>query len=83
MDGYCSIADKGQINDVFTYQNIQESRRQASKAQVYAQNMEDLTAVTYEIAQKTQRETVAMKIITLVTLFFLPATFIAVSQARS
>lgn len=33
----------------------------------------------YEIAQKTQQETVSMRIITLVTLFFLPGTFISVS----
>ena len=32
-----------------------------------------------EIARKTKTETVSMKIITLVTLFFLPGTFIAVS----
>lgn len=31
------------------------------------------------IARKTKTETVSMKIITLVTLFFLPGTFIAVS----
>ena len=31
-----------------------------------------------EIARKTKTETVSMKIITLVTLFFLPGTFISV-----
>lgn len=61
-----------------------EARRQ-SQAQQSAKNMEAMsqrieliTADMHEIAQKTQRETVSMRIITLVTLFFLPGTFIAV-----
>ena len=33
-----------------------------------------------DIARKTQTETVSMKIITLVTLFFLPGTFISVCR---
>lgn len=41
--------------------------------------MEIVTNKMSEIARKTQTETVSMKIITLVTLFFLPGTFIAVS----
>jgi hypothetical protein len=40
--------------------------------------MQGITVEMHEIARKTQRETVSMRIITLVTLFFLPATFIAV-----
>lgn len=40
--------------------------------------MQDMTVAMHEIARKTQRETVSMRIITLVTLFFLPATFMAV-----
>ena len=41
--------------------------------------MEMMTKDMSEIARKTKTETVSMKIITLVTLFFLPGTFIAVS----
>jgi hypothetical protein len=41
--------------------------------------MEQLTDSMHVIAKKTERETVSMKIITLVTLFFLPGTFISVS----
>ena len=41
--------------------------------------MEIITNNMSEIARKTKTETVSMKIITLVTLFFLPGTFIAVS----
>lgn len=33
-----------------------------------------------EIARKTKIETVSMKVITLVTLFFLPGTFISVGR---
>lgn len=37
-----------------------------------------MTKEMNDIALKTQTETVSMKIITLVTLFFLPGTFISV-----
>ncbi|KAL8908990.1 MAG: hypothetical protein Q9171_005220 [Xanthocarpia ochracea] len=39
--------------------------------------MEKVTHEMSRIARKTKTETVSMKIITLVTLFFLPGTFIA------
>ena len=42
--------------------------------------MEHLTHDMSEIARKTKSETVSMKIITLVTLFFLPGTFISVGS---
>src|ERR1700684_4113998 len=41
-------------------------------------NMETLTKEMNELAKKTKQETVSMRIITLVTLFFLPGTFISV-----
>lgn len=41
--------------------------------------MESLTHDMSAVAHKTKSETVSMKIITLVTLFFLPGTFISVS----
>lgn len=41
--------------------------------------MEKISDAMFDIAKKTQQETVSMKIITLVTLFFLPGTFISVS----
>jgi Mg2+ and Co2+ transporter CorA len=40
--------------------------------------MQTLTGEMHELAQKTTQETVSMRIITLVTLFFLPGTFISV-----
>lgn len=64
---------------MFTYQNVQESRRQARRADCYSRNMEDLATVTLHISQKTEKETVTMKIISWVTILFLPATFISVS----
>ena len=43
-------------------------------------NMEQLTREMNALAQKTTQETVSMRIITLVTLFFLPGTFISVGS---
>jgi Mg2+ and Co2+ transporter CorA len=50
----------------------------ARRAQMSAENMEAMTVDMHHIAQKTKQETVSMRIITLVTLFFLPGTFISV-----
>jgi hypothetical protein len=41
--------------------------------------MEMMTKDMHILTQKTTQETVSMRIITLVTLFFLPGTFISVS----
>jgi Mg2+ and Co2+ transporter CorA len=49
------------------------------KAQESADRMEKITVEMHEIARKTKQETVSMKIITVVTLFFLPGTFMSVS----
>ena len=40
--------------------------------------MEDMTKDMNKLALQTKEETVSMKIITLVTLFYLPGTFISV-----
>jgi hypothetical protein len=52
----------------------------AEKAQQSAVKLESMTEKMYDIADKTKQETVSMRIITLVTLFFLPGTFISVSS---
>jgi Mg2+ and Co2+ transporter CorA len=44
-----------------------------------AHNMEGLTKLTVVIGIMAQREAIAMRIITIVTLIFLPATFVSVS----
>ena len=41
-----------------------------------------MTEEMRELAVKTKQETVSMRIITLVTLFFLPGTFISVSRVK-
>lgn len=41
--------------------------------------MEEMTARMQEIANRTEKETVSMRVITLVTMFFLPGTFISVN----
>jgi Mg2+ and Co2+ transporter CorA len=61
-----------------------DSRRQMQAQQStnnmvsMSKRMQDITEDMHDIASRTQRETVSMRIITLVTLFFLPGTFIAV-----
>lgn len=45
--------------------------------------MEAMTEAMHHIAVKTKQETVSMRVITLVTLFFLPGTFISVSYLSS
>lgn len=51
----------------------------AKISKISTQKMEVMTRDMYKMTQKTQQETVSMRIITLVTLFFLPGTFICVS----
>lgn len=58
---------------------MEASKMLALKAQQSAESMEFMTRDMHLIAKKTEQETVSMKIITLVTLFFLPGTFISVS----
>lgn len=41
--------------------------------------MEELTQLTIKIGTMSQREAIAMRIITVVTLIYLPATFVSVS----
>ncbi|KAL8938634.1 MAG: hypothetical protein Q9211_003118 [Gyalolechia sp. 1 TL-2023] len=59
------------------FQNTKFNKVIASASKKSTQKMEFMTNEMSEIARKTKTETVSMKIITLVTLFFLPGTFIA------
>lgn len=45
--------------------------------------MEELTVSMHDIGLQAQKEAVAMRIITVVTLFYLPATFVSVSLQQS
>ncbi|KAL1635092.1 hypothetical protein SLS56_001844 [Neofusicoccum ribis] len=62
---------------ILEYRNMEASRMFAEKAQLSANSMESMTRDMHQIAVKTKQETVSMRIITLVTLFFLPGTFIS------
>ncbi|KAL8932217.1 MAG: hypothetical protein Q9216_006923 [Gyalolechia sp. 2 TL-2023] len=72
------IADrKTLLYGLLEYQNTKSNKVLASASQKSTKKMEIMTNDMSEIARKTKTETVSMKIITLVTLFFLPGTFIA------
>ncbi|KAH8707101.1 hypothetical protein GQ44DRAFT_831069 [Phaeosphaeriaceae sp. PMI808] len=68
---------KSLLNGILQYRSNKASESSAKKAEVSASQMAALTLDMHEIAQKTKRETVSMRVITSVTLFFLPATFLA------
>lgn len=63
-----------QLHSILEYQNT-ETNKQSTK------NMMTMTEDMNDIARKTKIETVSMKVITVVTLFFLPGTFISVCSA--
>ncbi|KAL8693617.1 MAG: hypothetical protein Q9218_001575 [Villophora microphyllina] len=72
------IADrKTLLYGLLKFQNTRSNMLMASESQKSTRKMEKMTHEMSEIARKTKTETVSMKIITLVTLFFLPGTFIA------
>jgi O-glycosyl hydrolase len=58
---------------------MEASKLLAARAQQSTENMELITGDMHSLALRTKQETVSMRIITLVTLFFLPGTFISVS----
>ncbi|KAI9780709.1 MAG: hypothetical protein M1816_002758 [Peltula sp. TS41687] len=68
---------KSLLYGILDYRNMEASKHLSQKAQQSTDKMEKMTQKMHEIAKKTERETVSMKIITLVTLFFLPGTFIS------
>ena len=57
---------------------MKANQSMAMQARLSAYNTETMTLDMHEIAKKTKLETISMRIITLVTLFFLPGTFISV-----
>ncbi|KAH7393821.1 hypothetical protein DE146DRAFT_660113 [Phaeosphaeria sp. MPI-PUGE-AT-0046c] len=68
---------KNLLNGLLQHRSVKTSAEFAKKAQQSADHMETMTIEMHEIAKKTKQETVSMRVITTVTLFFLPATFIA------
>ncbi|KAK5729694.1 hypothetical protein LTR17_011771 [Elasticomyces elasticus] len=72
------LADrKTLLQGILQYRSMQATARLAEKAQESTENMEYMTRDMHAIAQKTKTETVHMRIITIVTMFFLPGTFIS------
>ncbi|PVI06061.1 hypothetical protein DM02DRAFT_681493 [Periconia macrospinosa] len=68
---------KSLLNGILHYRGVKANESFARKNQVSAARMEVMTLEMHAIAKKTEQETVSMRVITSVTLFFLPATFIA------
>jgi len=72
-------ANTVQLCEVLNYCNMEASKNMAEETHRSTIKMEAMTEEMNHLAVKTKQETVSMKIITLVTLFFLPGTFISVS----
>ncbi len=62
---------------------MEASKLIAERGQLSADKMESITQDMHELARKTKQETVSVRIMTLVTLFFLPGTFISVPALPS
>ena len=85
---YQIVSDvRGKAHGIFNAQNMIFNRDMAlhgnvmsSEAVKSTRKMEAMTNDMNAIANKTKRETVWMRIITLITLFFLPGTFISVRE---
>jgi len=73
------LADrKALLYAIIENRNVESNKLLAQRAQASQEHMEKMTDYMSALAEKTQQETVSMRIITLVTLFFLPGTFISV-----
>ncbi|KAE9381938.1 hypothetical protein N431DRAFT_360451, partial [Stipitochalara longipes BDJ] len=68
---------KGLLNGVLEYRSMEANKIFAEKAEASTREMQSMTEEMNALTQKTKQETVSMRIITLVTLFFLPGTFIS------
>lgn len=62
-----------QLHSILDHQDMQTNKTSTKSMVTMTEDMSD-------IARKTKIETVSMKVITLVTLFFLPGTFISVGR---
>ena len=58
-----------QLFAILEHRSMQMNKTLTEKAQNSADRMELITKEMYDIAEKTKRETVSMRIITLVTLY--------------
>ena len=72
-----------QLIAILDYKSVNMNLANAEKQHISATNMEKLTHEMREIALKTEEETISMRVVTIVTLLFLPGTFVSVSLAES
>ncbi|KAL8696542.1 MAG: hypothetical protein Q9224_002740 [Gallowayella concinna] len=79
VEGLLRLIDdrKTLLYGLLGFLNTRSNKLLASESHKSTKKMEKVTHEMREIARETKTETVSMKIITLVTLFFLPGTFIA------
>ncbi|GAB7323066.1 hypothetical protein MBLNU13_g05583t1 [Cladosporium sp. NU13] len=72
------LADrKSLLASTLQWRSSQTDSHLAHRAQLSAENMEVMTEAMHTIAHETKMEAANMRIITLVTLFFLPGTFVS------
>ncbi|KAF7443614.1 hypothetical protein A1F99_116880 [Pyrenophora tritici-repentis] len=65
------------VSGMLQHRSSKASEFYAKESRESAARMEEMTLTMQALAVKTTQETVSMRVITTVTLFFLPATFIA------
>ncbi|EXJ92076.1 hypothetical protein A1O3_00626 [Capronia epimyces CBS 606.96] len=68
---------KNLLYGIVEYQSMQANKMFAAEARCSALRMEQMTKEMKALTLKTTLETVLMRIITVVTVFFLPATFVS------
>ena len=68
-------ANAQQLYGILEYRNVEASKEVAGRARYSADRVEYMT-------QQMKQEAIFMRIITLVTLFFLPGTFVSVRASR-
>ena len=65
------------------YQKTQSGNLLASHSNASSLNMETMAFEMNDLARKTKTDSTSMKVITVVTLAFLPATFVSVSAEQN
>ena len=71
------------LYELVDYQNMQANESFARKSVASAKRMEEMTGDMQTLTRKTALETVLMRIITVVTVLFLPATFVSTMMSAN
>jgi Mg2+ and Co2+ transporter CorA len=74
----CGLISK--LFGILDFYNAAANRDSANKASMSNKSMISLTLEMKSLTHKTKQETVMMRVITFVTMIFLPGTFISVSN---